>query len=255
MRVNCASMPTALVESEMFGHDRGAFTGAVAARPGRFEIANQGILFLDEVGDLPLDVQPKLLRALQDREFERLGGNRTLRVDVRVIGATNRDLEGMTASGQFRCDLFSRLNVFPIRLPPLRDRRTDIPALVRHFVQRSSQQLKRTITSIPAPAMEWLCAWHWPGNIRELQNVVERAVILSKDGVLDVPQHELQPSLSSGDGPRDRLAELQRDAILSAFRQANGVIGGADGAAARLGIKRTTLQSRMRKLRISRPGY
>jgi formate hydrogenlyase transcriptional activator len=242
----------------MFGHERGAFTGAVSARAGRFEIANGGTLFLDEVGDLPLAVQPKLLRALQEHEFERLGAVKTIRADVRVIAATNRELPVMADAGEFRRDLYYRLNVFPIRLPPLRERRDDIPALVRHFTQKYAQQLKRSITSIPAAVMDRLSASAWPGNIRELENMIERAVILSRDGVLSVPPHDLQ----SHDDPctehvrrGNRLKELQRDAILSALREARGIIGGPEGAAARLGIKRTTLQSRMRKLGIRRPPF
>ncbi len=255
VRVNCAAMPSALVESEMFGHERGAFTGAVASRQGRFEIAHQGTLFLDEIGDLPSDVQPKLLRVLQEQEFEPLGGVRTRRVDVRVIAATNRDLSVMADVGTYRRDLFYRLNVFPIRLPALRERRQDIPALVRHFAQRYSQRLNRPIVRIPTADMERLCAWRWPGNIRELQNVVERAVILSKDGLLQVPVGEFQSSGDSGPERMDRLGELQRDAIVGALRDARGIVGGPDGAAARLGVKRTTLQSRMRKLGIHRPGF
>ena len=255
VRVNCAAMPSALVESEMFGHERGAFTGAVASRPGRFEIANQGTLFMDEIGDLPPDVQPKLLRVLQEQEFERLGGVRTMRVDVRVIAATNRDLSTMVDTGAYRRDLFYRLNVFPIRLPALRERRQDIPVLVRHFAQRYSQQLNRPIVRIPTADMERLCAWRWPGNIRELQNVIERAVILSKDGLLHVPAGEFRSSDDRGPDSIDHLGELQRGAILAALRDARGVVGGPGGAAARLGVKRTTLQSRMRKLGIHRPGF
>ena len=263
VRVNCAAIPLSLVESEMFGHERGAFTGAIAARPGRFEVANRGTLFLDEVGDLPPEVQPKLLRAIQEREIERLGSTSPVRIDVRLIAATNRDLAAMVSDGDFRGDLYYRLTVFPIRLPPLRERRDDIPALVRHFVAKHASRLKRSITGIPAETMEALCAWNWPGNIRELENVIERATILATDGVLRVPAG-LAPVAGAavpaatpiGDsGPRDRLEEIERNAILDALRAADGVVGGPTGAAARLGLQRTTLQSRMKRLGIRRAGY
>ncbi len=259
VRVNCAAIPSALIESELFGHERGAFTGAVTTRVGRFELAQGGTLFLDEIGELPLAMQPKLLRALQEREFERLGSMRTIHADVRVVAATNRDLPQMVAASEFRRDLFYRLNVFPIELPALRDRRQDIPALVRFFVDKHAALLKRTVTGIPASAMEALCRWDWPGNIRELENLIERAVILSGNGPLKVPAADLQPRAAPEAGrpeeTRDRLAELEREAILAALRAAGGVIAGRDGAAARLGVKRTTLQSRMQKLGIRRRSF
>ena len=263
VRVNCAAIPATLVESELFGHERGAFTGAVARRKGRFEAADGGTLFLDEVGDMPVASQAKLLRVLQEREFERLGATRTRKVDVRVVAATNRDLAAMVAAGQFREDLFYRLNVFPIRLPPLRERREDLPSLVQHFVDKHSRAMQRPITSIPASTMEVLAQWDWPGNVRELENVIERAVILARDGILRVP------SFSANDAPirpslvepvpvpavASRLADVEREAILQALRVTDGVIAGPEGAAARLGLRRTTLQSRMRKLGIKRPSF
>ena len=257
VRVNCAAIPATLIESEMFGHERGAFTGAVAARPGRFEMAHRGTLFLDEVGDLPIEVQPKLLRAIQEREIERLGGNAVIPVDVRLIAATNCDLAAMVGDGEFREDLFYRLNVFPIRLPPLRERRDDIPALVRHFVARHAQRLKRPITEIPAETMAALCEWDWPGNIRELQNVLERATILATDGVLrapflGLPMAPAAPPVETG---LNRLEEVERTAILDALRASHGIVGGPAGAAAKLGLRRTTLQSRMQKLGLRRGGY
>ena len=258
VKVNCAAIPTTLIENEMFGHERGAFTGAVAARPGRFEMAHRGTLFLDEVGDLPMEVQPKLLRAIQEREIERLGGNAVIPVDVRLIAATNRDLAAMVGADEFRDDLFYRLNVFPIRLPPLRDRRDDIPALVRHFVLRHAQRLKRRITAIPAETMTALREWDWPGNIRELQNVLERATILATDGVLRVPFLAVPPEAPAAPrdpSPLNRLEEVERDAILEALHATHGVVGGPTGAAAKLGLRRTTLQSRMQKLGVRRSGY
>jgi formate hydrogenlyase transcriptional activator len=259
VRVNCSAIPDTLIESEMFGHERGAFTGAVGARPGRFEVANRGTLFLDEVGELPLEVQPKLLRAIQEKEIERLGSTTAVKVDVRLIAATNRDLSEMVAAGKFRDDLFYRLNVFPIRLPPLRERKEDIPALVRHFVAKHSQRLKRSISAIPAETMNALREWNWPGNIRELENVIERAAILATDGVLRVPF--LQAPISapaedaSGAPALNRLEEIERAAILAALRASGGVVSGPSGAAARLGLRRTTLQSRMQKLGVRRGGY
>ena len=256
VRVNCAAIPAALIESEMFGHERGAFTGAVTSRPGRFEVANGGTIFLDEVGDVPIEAQPKLLRVLQEQEFDRVGAHRPVKVDVRVIAATNRDLPAMVESGEFRRDLFYRLNVFPVRLPPLRERRDDIPLLVRHLVDKHSRRTKRTVSMIPGDVMDALMRWDWPGNIRELENVIERAVILSVDGRLRVPTADFLPTTSSRHSKgTDRLTALEKDAIVAALREAGGRIGGAAGAAARLGVKRTTLQSRMRALGIRRPGY
>jgi formate hydrogenlyase transcriptional activator len=253
VRVNCAAIPPPLVEAEMFGHERGAFTGAAAARPGRFEVAHRGTLFLDEIGDLPFAVQPKLLRALQEREVERLGSSTPVRVDVRLIAATNRDLMVMVASGEFRDDLFYRLNVFPVRLPPLRERRDDIPALAAHFVRKHAHRLKRTIEAIPSQTMDALCRWDWPGNIRELENVIERATILATDGVLRTSLAPRDPD--RGAESHAPLDAVQREAILSMLRASRGIVGGPDGAAARLGLKRTTLQARMRKLGITRPQY
>jgi formate hydrogenlyase transcriptional activator len=260
VRVNCAALPVSLLESEMFGHERGAFTNAIAARAGRFEVAHRGTLFLDEIGELPLEVQPKLLRAVQEGEIQRVGSSRTTHVDVRLLVATNRDLAAMVRASTFREDLFYRLNVFPIQLPPLRARRDDIPALVTHFVRQHAGRLKRPIAGVPNSVMDALCRWYWPGNVRELENVVERAVILATDGVLRQPLlggPDIAPP--SSDPPQDTdlppLDRVQRDAILEALRAANGLVGGAKGAAARLGMKRTTLQSRMRKLGIARPGY
>jgi formate hydrogenlyase transcriptional activator len=258
VKVNCAAIPATLIESEMFGHERGAFTGAVAARPGRFEMAHRGTLFLDEVGDLPMEVQPKLLRALQEREIERLGGTTVIPVDVRLIAATNRDLAAMVGADEFRDDLFYRLNVFPIRLPPLRERRDDIPALVRHFVARHAQRLKRPIAEIPAETMAALCQWDWPGNIRELQNVLERATILATDGVLRAPFLGLPATPVAAPveaGTLNRLEDVERAAILDALRATHGIVGGPAGAAAKLGLRRTTLQSRMQKLGLRRGGY
>jgi formate hydrogenlyase transcriptional activator len=262
VKVNAAALPASLLESELFGYDRGAFTGAVGSKLGRFELANRGTLFLDEVGDLPLELQPKLLRVLQEREFERLGATRVTRVDVRLIAATNRNLETMAAEGMFRSDLFYRLNVFPIVVPPLRERPEDIPLLVRHFVRRFSQKLKRHIESVPASTMQALQRWHWPGNIRELENVIERAVIISTGSVLQVAPPEMPlttesampaPSVPSRSrDTRPTFADAERESILRALRDANGVIAGESGAAARLGLKRTTLHSKMRKLGIRR---
>jgi formate hydrogenlyase transcriptional activator len=250
--VNCATSPAGLLESEWFGHERGAFTGALAQKIGRFELAHQGTLFLDEIGDVPLDLQSKLLRALQQREIERLGSTRTIRVDFRLIAATNRDLEEMVARREFRSDLYYRLNVFPIRIPPLRERREDIPLLVRYFAQRFAKHLRRPIESVSRESMEMLCRWSWPGNIRELQNVIERAVILSQGSVLTVPRSEFDSPLPSTSSPVT-LEDAERDHILRALEQTGWVIGGAGGAAARLGLKRTSLVSTMRRLGIVRP--
>ena len=250
--VNCATSPAGLLESEWFGHERGAFTGALAQKIGRFELAHQGTLFLDEIGDVPLELQSKLLRALQQREIERLGSTRTIRVDFRLIAATNRDLEAMVANREFRSDLYYRLNVFPIRIPPLRERREDIPLLVRYFAQRFAKGLRRPIESVSRESMEMLCRWPWPGNIRELQNVIERAVILSQGTVLTVPRSEFESPSPSTSSPVT-LEDAERDHILRALEQTDWVIGGAGGAAARLGLKRTSLVSTMRRLGIVRP--
>jgi formate hydrogenlyase transcriptional activator len=253
VKINCAAIPTGLLESELFGHERGAFTGAIAQKVGRFELADRGTLFLDEVGDIPLELQPKLLRVLQEHEFERLGGTRTMRVDVRLVAATHRNLEEMVAAGTFRQDLYYRLNVFPIALPALRERSGDIPRLVRHFVQKFARQMSKTIESIPAEAMSALAAYDWPGNVRELQNAVERAVILTNGPVLHVPLSQFRRrsvALPPSDGT---LEATEREAILMALRETNWVVGGPRGAARRLGLKRSTLYSRMEKLGILRP--
>jgi formate hydrogenlyase transcriptional activator len=255
VKVNCAAIPTGLLESELFGHEKGAFTGAIAQKVGRFELAHQGTLFLDEVGDIPLELQPKLLRVLQEHELERLGSNRTLRVDVRLVAATNRDLLRMVADGHFRRDLYYRLNVFPVYLPPLRERRDDIPRLARAFTQRFARRLGREIEVIPAEAMDALVRYDWPGNIRELENVIERAVILSPGPALRIPVHDVEvlagPGGAAGRGA-PTLADAERERILSALRQANWVVGGPKGAAARLGVHRSFLQRKMKKLGISR---
>jgi formate hydrogenlyase transcriptional activator len=247
--VNCTAIPTELLESELFGHEKGAFTGAINRRVGRVEIADRGTLLLDEVGDLPSVIQPKLLRVLQDKEFERLGSNRTVKVDVRLIAATNQDLHRSVAEGRFREDLFYRLNVFPIYVPPLRERKSDIPILVRYFVSRYAGEAKKSIVTIPAEAMDALLNWSWPGNIRELQNLVQRCVILTNSPVLTVPLGELRRNTKQFSGKMSH--EVERDLILQALREAGGVIGGASGAANRLGMKRTTLYSKMKKLNIS----
>jgi formate hydrogenlyase transcriptional activator len=261
VKLNCAAIPTGLLESELFGHEKGAFTGAIAHRIGRFELANRGTVFLDEIGEIPVELQPKLLRVLQEREFERLGSSRTLHTDARLIAATNRDLGRMVEDQKFRSDLYYRLNVFPIRLPALRERPEDIPLLVRHFVQQFSRRNGKHIDTIPSEAMGALVSYHWPGNIRELQNVIERAVILSPGPVLQVQIEELdrhsaasQVSPESGKSMRAVLDNAERQQILQALEQAKWTIAGANGAAARLGMKRSTLQSRMQKLgiRISR---
>jgi formate hydrogenlyase transcriptional activator len=253
VKLNCAAIPGGLLESELFGHEKGAFTGAVAQKIGRFELADGGTLFLDEIGEIPLDLQPKLLRVLQEQEFERLGGTRTLQVNVRVVAATNRDLAKMVADRQFRSDLYYRLNVFPLTLPPLRERREDIPLLVRYFVQQHSRRLKRTIESIPAEAMRALTRYPWPGNIRELENFIERSVLLSPGPVLRVAADDLRSPVEVPETAATTLAEAERAHVLGALQQANWVIGGPSGAAARLGMKRTTLISRMQKLGITRP--
>ncbi len=248
VKFNCAAIPLGLLESELFGHERGAFTGAIAQKVGRFELANRGTLFLDEVGDIPLELQPKLLRVLQEQEFERLGGTRSIRVNVRLISATNRDLSQMMAERQFRTDLYYRLNVFPIQLPSLRERRDDIPLLVRHFTQRYARKMGRRITSIPAEALERLSGWHWPGNIRELENFIERAVILTRGTELSVPVTELDKSFTASS--KKSYEDEERDRIIQALRASNGRLAGVGGAAERLSIKRTTLLARMKKLGI-----
>jgi formate hydrogenlyase transcriptional activator len=245
-----------VLESELFGHEKGAFTGAISQRIGRFELAHRGTIFLDEIGEIPLELQPKLLRVLQEREFERLGSTRTLRTDARLVAATNRDLKAMVDEQKFRPDLYYRLNVFPIRVPALRDRREDIPLLVRHFVQEFSRRNDRNIDTIPSETMEALIRYSWPGNIRELQNVIERAVIVSRGPVLTVAISELNEDTTpkqdthSKESLQDTLNETERTQILRALEEANWVISGPNGAAARLGMKRSTLQLRMQKLGI-----
>jgi len=253
VKVNCAAIPAGLLESELFGHDRGAYTGAFAQTTGRFQLADGGTLFLDEIGDLPLELQPKLLRVLQEREFERLGSTRTIRVDVRVVAATNQDLVQMVNQRQFRADLFYRLNVFPIALPPLRDRLEDIPSLVRYFVEQFARGTHKQIDEIPTELFDLLRLHDWPGNIRELQNFIERAVLLTTGRSLYAPVGELRRLVpSSADAPLRTLAELERASITEALRRTNWVIGGSAGAAAQLGLPRTTLIARMRKHGISR---
>jgi formate hydrogenlyase transcriptional activator len=275
VKLNCAAIPTGLFESELFGHEKGAFTGAISQKMGRLELADQGTLFLDEVGDVPLEIQPKLLRALQEREFERLGSTRTRKVNVRMVAATNRDLEGMISTREFRSDLYYRLNVFPIRIPPLHEREEDIPLLVRYFAQKFARQMEKRIETIPTATMHALTKWDWPGNVRELANFIERAVILTRGTSLDVPLAELhrvcsdeftQPAgperwkeitqivketinaLNVRDIAVDEHARRQRQAIVGALTATKGRVGGDDGAAVRLGLNRTTLLSRMKKL-------
>ena len=261
VRLNVAALPAPLVESELFGYEKGAFTGATSARIGRLELASRGTLFLDEVGDIPGEIQPKLLRALQEREFERLGSGRTQHVDVRLIAATNRDLEQMIADGQFRTDLYYRLNVFPIYVPPLRERPEDIPALVHHFVDKFARQFRRRSTVVAPTTMDALQRAFWPGNIRELEHFIERAVILSSGLELKIPLEGLRaarplaPGASANGLPSSQLRSVERDLILSVLRECRGVIGGRDGAAVKLGLKRTTLQSKIRKLGIIRPTF
>jgi formate hydrogenlyase transcriptional activator len=255
VKLNCAAIPTGLLESEMFGHEKGAFTGAIAQRIGRFELAHRGTMFMDEVGEIPLELQTKLLRVLQEREFERLGSSRTIRTDARLVAATNRDLSQMVEDREFRADLYYRLNVFPITVPPLRERREDIPLLVRYFVQQYARRMNRKITAIPTVTMHALERYHWPGNIRELQNFIERAVIVSPGSTLDAPIRELKGPKPSSTAPRApggtvTLAAAEREAILRALSESDGRVGGAEGAASKLGMKRTTLQAKMRKLGI-----
>jgi formate hydrogenlyase transcriptional activator len=256
VKLNCAAIPLGLLESELFGHEKGAFTGAIAQKVGRFELANKGTLFLDEVGDIPPELQAKLLRVLQEQEFERLGGNRTHKVDVRLIAATNRDLAGMVKQSIFREDLYYRLNVFPIHVPALRQRTEDIPKLVRHFTEVYARRMNKRIDEIPAETMDALLRYPWPGNVRELQNFVERAVILSPHTVLRAPVSQLQPfqARAANNSPMTGLQEVERDHIIRALEASNWVVGGRNGAAERLGMKRTSLVYRMQKLGIRRPG-
>jgi formate hydrogenlyase transcriptional activator len=278
VKLNCAAIPTGLLESELFGHEKGAFTGAITSKIGRLELADQGTLFLDEVGDIPIEIQPKLLRALQEREFERLGSTHTRKVNVRLVAATNRDLENMIANKEFRSDLYYRLNVFPIRIPPLRDRRDDIPLLVNYFVQKCAKEMQKRIDAVPVSVMKGLTTWDWPGNIRELENFIERAVLLTRGRSLEAPLAELRKTPSK-EGSPDTLHELkqvaeeradsrsdrtsvadgyarkQHDEIIKALTACKGRVGGADGAAARLGMNRTTLLSRMKKFGIYAKQY
>jgi len=256
VKLNCAAIPLDLLESELFGHEKGAFTGAIAQKIGRFELADKGTLFLDEVGDIPATLQPKLLRVLQEQEFERLGSTRTHQVDVRLVAATNRNLAQMVDRGEFRSDLYYRLNVFPIVLPPLRERREDIPALVAHFVEIFSRRIGKRIEQIPPETIWTLSSYHWPGNIRELQNLIERSVILARDGVLPNPfPTDAIPSVSIVPAAATTLRESERTLILRTLETLGWVVGGRKGAAATLGLKRTTLIHKMKKLGISRPSW
>jgi formate hydrogenlyase transcriptional activator len=278
VKLNCAAIPTGLLESELFGHEKGAFTGAINQKIGRLELADQGTLFLDEVGDIPMEIQPKLLRALQEREFERLGTTLTRKVNVRLIAATNRNLETMIADREFRSDLYYRLNVFPIRIPPLRDRREDIPLLVSYFVQKFSKQMQKNVEAVPTAAMKGLTAWDWPGNIRELENFIERAVIVTRGNSLEAPVGELRKtdtdktalvvvkeqkhiveensdSRIDKNGVAEEYAKKQREEIIRVLSACKGRVGGADGAAVRLGMNRTTLLSRMKKFGIYAKQY
>ena len=255
VRLNCAAIPLDLLESELFGHEKGAFTGAIAQKVGRFELADKGTLFLDEVGDIPAALQPKLLRVLQEQEFERLGSTRTHKVDVRMVAATNRNLMEMANRGEFRSDLYYRLNVFPVQLPPLRDRREDIPALVAHFVEIYGRRMSRQIEHIPATTMSALTSYQWPGNIRELQNLIERAVILSDDGVLPNPLPAAGTAAVTTSPAATTLKDSERSLILHTLESVGWVIGGPKGAAAKLDLKRTTLIHKMQKLGISRSSH
>jgi formate hydrogenlyase transcriptional activator len=250
IKMNCAAIPTGLLESELFGHEKGAFTGAVNQKIGRLELADKGTLLLDEVGDLPLELQPKLLRVLQDGEFERLGSTRTIRINIRLIAATNRNLAERMAEGAFRRDLYYRLSVFPIRLPALRERPSDIPPLVRHFVERYAQRMDKRIEIIPKETMNALVRWRWPGNVRELENFIARSVILTSGATLTAPLKDLEQE--SEESQSDTIESVQREHIVRTLRETGGVIAGPQGAAARLGMKRTTLQSLMQRLGISR---
>ena len=253
--MNCASIPSGLLESELFGHEKGAFTGALMQRKGRFELADQGSLFLDEIGDISLELQPKLLRAVQQQEFERLGNSRTIQVNVRIIAATHRDLPEMIREGGFREDLFYRLNVFPIYIPPLRERVEDIPLLVHYFVSVMSRKMGKKICTIPRSVMDAMIRYSWPGNIRELQNVIERSVILSRDEVLAAPVLEFPTSAPHSPAKENTLHGVERQTILDALRSAHGKLSGPGGAAGRLGLKRTTLQRKMERLQIKRDDY
>jgi formate hydrogenlyase transcriptional activator len=255
VRLNCAAIPSGLLESELFGHEKGAFTGALMQKKGRFELADGGSLFLDEIGDISLELQPKLLRAVQEQEFERLGSTRTIQVTVRMIAATHRDLSTMIRNGQFREDLFYRLNVFPIEIPSLRERREDIPLLANHFVSKLSRRMKKQINPISRQAMEALTNHTWPGNVRELENFIERAVILTQGTELNVPLTELTKSTGRVLTPVSRFHDVERNAIIEALRAASGKIAGPGGAAECLGLKRTTLQNKMRRLNILKPDY
>ena len=256
VKVNCAAIPTGLLESELFGHERGAFTGAIAQKVGRLELADRGSLFLDEIGDIPLELQPKLLRVLQEREFERLGSTRTKKVDVRVVAATHRDLETMIVDKQFRSDLYYRLNVFPITIPPLRERPEDIPLLVQHFVQHTARKMNKAIDTIACDTMDALMQHPWPGNIRELENVIERAVILSPGPVLRLSIRDLHTHIAPGHNHErnQTLEEVERKHIVTTLKQTRWVLSGPRGAATRLGLHRATLYFRMKKLGIVRPG-
>jgi formate hydrogenlyase transcriptional activator len=254
VKLNCAAIPTGLLESELFGHERGAFTGAIAQKIGRLELADQGSLFLDEIGDISLELQPKLLRALQEREFERLGSIRTKKVNVRIVAATHRDLEGMVLRKEFRHDLYYRLNVFPIPIPPLRERQSDIPLLVRHFIHHAAKRMNKVIYSVPAKTMAALTHYPWPGNIRELENVIERAVIVSRGSTLEVPLQDLNSRIANGHGVDhcQTLEEVERNYILATLKETGWVVSGPRGAAMRLGLNRSTLHFRMKKLGIFR---
>ena len=253
VKLNCSAIPFDLLESELFGHEKGAFTGAVAERIGRFEMADTGTLFLDEIGDLPLALQPKLLRVLQEQEFERLGGCRTHQINIRLVAATNRDLATMVTRNEVRSDLYYRLNVFPVLIPPLRDRGRDICLLVKHFVEVFSRRIGKRIEQIPETTMNAFVAYHWPGNVRELQNLIERAVIRSDNGVLPNPLSRAQANTMPPISARGTLRDQETALILQTLRAAGGIIGGSQGAAARLGLKRTTLITKMKRLGIYRP--
>ena len=256
VRLNCAAIPSGLLESELFGHEKGAFTGALMQKRGRFELADHATMFLDEIGDISLELQPKLLRALQEHEFERLGSAKTIHVDLRLIAATHRDLPGMIHKGEFREDLFYRLNVFPIEIPPLRERRQDIPLLVNYFVSRLSRRMGKEVASIPRQAMEQLTNAAWPGNVRELENFIERAVILTRGSELYVPTTELKKELRAvGTRTVSKFQDAERQAIIDALKAAEGRLAGTGGAAERLGLKRTTLQNKMRRLQVARSEY
>ena len=256
VRLNCAAIPSGLLESELFGHEKGAFTGALMQKKGRFEVADRGTLFLDEIGDISLDLQPKLLRAVQEQEFERLGSTKTNQVNVRMVAATHRDIPEMILNNQFREDLFYRLNVFPIEIPPLRERPEDIPLLVEHFTTRIARRMHKDIRTVPEDAMEALTNASWPGNVRQLENLIERAVILTQNSELNVPLDELKNAtrIARTIGG-STFHDAERQAIINALKTTRGRIGGADGAAGRLGLKRTTLQNKMRRLNISRADY